>query len=320
MTLRQKGTAVIITLMLTAGMFSGCSQANSTSNANSGQGIKVEATIYEKLNQTILGKQVETNKLIKTLYECSIVNKDKNSNVEVKITIKESYVKEEKDKKVTAEYDSINGLNVTDPLVAPTITVYSAATGESFNAVLDEKGNVKEIKDSAELEQRIMDKLKINDEKIKTKIQSVIKSEFGEGALKDKLQNLIIKQVADKKFSVGDNWTNKGKMDIGTDAIFNLNYKVSKNSDNICYIDISGDTSTDVKSDILEDDDVKFIYSGSCEESGDLEIDKESGILSKSNILSKFSGKMEIKDGPKELKGKKIPTTIEVQVYINVKE
>lgn len=320
MTLRNKGAAGLITLMLTTGMFSGCSQASSTSNTDNGQGTKVEETIYEKVNQTIKGKQVETNRLLKNLYEITIVNKDKKDSIEVKVTIKESYVKEEQDKKVTAEYDSINGLNVTDPLASPIITVYAAATGESFNAVLDDKGNVEEVNGVIKLQQKMMDKLKINDENVKSKLQPTIKSEFGEKALKDKLQNIIIKQIADKKFSAGDNWTNKEKINIGTETTINTNYKVAKNSDNTCYVNMEGKTSSDIKSDIIENDGIEFSYSGSCGESGSLEIDKQSGVLSKANIVSKFSGNMEIKDGPKDLKGKKIPTDIEIQVYIGVKK
>ena len=320
MTLNRKGTAALISFMLTAGMFSGCSQVSSTSNKNGGQGIRVETTMYEKVNQTIQGKQVEANKLIKNLYECIVVSQEKKDNIEIKVTVKEAYVKEEKEKKIIAEYDSINGLNVTDPLVSPTITVYSAAVGESFNAILDEKGNVKEIKESEKLEKRIIDKLKINDEKIKDKLVPVIKSEFGEGALKDKLQNIIIKQITDKKFSAGDSWISKEKVDFDTEAAVNTNYKVSKNSDNICYIDMDGKTSTEIKSDILQADNLKYIYYGSYDKNGNLEINKSNGFLSKSNVLSKFNGTMEVKDGPKDLKGKRIPTTIEIQVYINIKD
>ena len=185
--------------------------------------------------------------------------------------------------------------------------------------MLDEKGNVKEIKDIKKLEGKMLQKLKISDEKIKSKLHPVIVTEFGEEALKDKLQNMVIKQIANKKFSAGENWTSKEKSNVDLKTTINNNYKVSKTSDKICYVDVEGKTAADAKTDVIEADGIKFLYSGVWEESGKLEIEKENGMLSKSSILSKFSGNMDVKDGAKDLVGKKIPTSVENQAYIQVK-
>ena len=320
MTFIKKGAIAITSTMIMAAMFLGCSEAYSTSSLNKGSGIKVETSVYDKINQTILGKESEINKLIKTEYELSILDKDKDGDLQVKVTIKNAYVKEEEDKKVKTEYHSISGLNITDPLASTTATVYSAAVGESFKVSLDKTGSVKMVEGSNELLQKIMDKLKISDTKIKNQIEAAAKEQFDEEALKGKVGDIIIKQIADKNVSSGDSWITEEPNPDDKSSTIKFTYKVSNTDGDICNVSISGKSDKDIKFEDSLDNGSKLTYTGACEGTGDLVVDRKSGITSKANMLLKFKGNMEFKSGPKELKGKKGTITMERQVYVKIKK
>jgi len=316
----KKGAIAITSTVLMAAMFLGCSEASSTSNLNKGSGIKVETSVYDKINQTILGKESEINTLIKTEYELSILDKDKNGDIQVKVTIKNAYVREEEDKKVISEYHSISGPNIAEPLTSTTATVYSAAVGESFKVSIGKAGTVKTVEGSNELLQKIMDKLKISDAKIKKEIEDAAKEQFDEEGLKEKLEDVIIKQIADKNFSSGDSWIKEEPNPGDKSNTIKFTYKVSNADGDNCNVSISGKSDKDIKFEDSLDNGSTLACAGTCEGTGDLVVDKKSGITSKANKLVKFKGSMEIKGGPKELKGKKGTITIERQVYVKVKK
>lgn len=304
----MKFKKIVAALSVMAMLFTlaGCKNATNLSlNVKKGDKYNIHEVVDQQATMTINNQDTKTNQVMDMNFAMDVQDVDKDKNV----TMNYKY------DSIKVSTESVGGKIEYDSKKpdskSPLGSIYGAIIGKSFTVKLSNKGQVLEVKGVDELLNSVVDKFPGNAEQKKT-LKATLADSFGDEAIKS-----MISQTMDyypqNEIKTNDTWESKYNVKVMFPMTVNNKLKLLGEKDGLLNVDVQSTVAADTK-----DKPADFMgfkanvkLNGDCK--GTVDINKETGIMTKGNLTQTMSGDIEL------LANKTIPQNIKMPMKMTAK-
>ncbi len=190
----------------------------------------------------------------------------------------------------TIEY---NSAKKTEDLQIETLG-FTALAGKTFKISLSPVGEVKIIKGVYDIINDTMEQINIQEESLKENIKNNLISQYGNEALKEMLEN-ILRFRPDVLVAVEESWNKKTIILRGTSMEIDSRFTLKENTTEVATIAVASTIKSIDKKEFKQNNE-SMNYSFSGEQTGEIQIDKNTGWIILSTINRNYTGYLIVKN------------------------
>lgn len=183
-----------------------------------------------------------------------------------------------------------NSTKKTEDLQIETLG-FTALAGKTFEISLSPVGEVKIIKGVYDIINETMEQINIQEESLKENIKNNLISQYGNEALKEMLENLL-KFRPDIQLAVGESWDKKTIQLRGTPMEIDSRFTLKENTAEIATIAVASTIKS--KEGTQNNENMNYSFSG--KQTGEIQIDKDTGWIILSTINQNYTGYLIVKN------------------------
>jgi len=171
---------------------------------------------------------------------------------------------------------------------------FNALAEKTFEISLSPVGEVKIIKGVYDIINDTIEQINIQEETLKENIKSNLMNQYGNEALKEMLEN-ILRFRPDISVAVKDSWNKKSMTLRGTPMNIDSNFTLKENTKDIATITVASTIkSIDKKESGQNNENMNYSFSG--EQTGEIQINKDTGWIILSTINRNYKGYLIVKN------------------------
>jgi hypothetical protein len=281
-------------------------------NLSQGDIIRIRMTSDQKLSQDLgEGQMQEIDQTIGYGYTYTVTEVDPDGNYWVDVTYDWILIEQDAPQ-ATFKYDSADPPDVTPPEAMS----YHAMVGKGFSLLMSPQGQTLEVTGLEELYAAILDDMEIEDQELRLQMEEMLNTQFGEEALKDQCNNIIIDYPEDA-LKVGDTWQGSMEATSPFPMIVQTTYVLTAIEGDTATLDVSSTISPHPEAEPLDLVFATVIYNMSGEQHGTAEYDLKTGWTRYSEITQSMVGEMILTMEGEEYT---IPMTMEATTIVEMIE
>lgn len=284
----KRTISLICSAVLIMAAFSGCGADTSmlALNLKKGDIYKAELTYNQTITETFMGKKIQVGQDAVYNYEYNIQDVDGFGVYTIKVTYKNMKVKTTSNG-ITNEYDSAK-IKSSDP----SSRCIGALTGQSFIMKIDRYGNVKSIEGVDKIIDKVINGCNL-DEKTKASVKQLFDQVLNKDVLKQQFEEAMEVYPA-KKIKKGDMWTDSITISKGIPMKISTKMILKDVKDGVATVYEHSTIKADDNKEGLVVNGIKFKYSLTGDQCGNINIKTDNGLILDSKIEQDFEGKMTV--------------------------
>jgi hypothetical protein len=311
---RWLGCLSLLVLVVVAGSVSAADQPIELKlSPAKGQVQKLQATLTQKVTQTISGTEQALSQTIALGYTFATQDVAADGTATVKVTYDTVSFKQTS-QVGNIEYDSANP--PPPGQIHPMARGFAALAGQSFTMKVTPTGKITEIQGLDQMVDAILKKLDIAEGPAKPIAEKAIRHDFGEEALKDNMEGLLA-IYPDKPVSLGDSWTKKLSVSKGFPMLMENNFTLKEATPSAATLAVKSKLSTNPDAPPIDMRNQKITYTLTGEQTGTMVVDRGSGWVKSADMTQKVTGEMVTDAGAGRIA--KTPMTVETRVVLEGK-
>lgn len=276
-------------------------------NLKKGDKFYVLMDTEQDITQSMMGQEIEMDQAIKMGYDYDVVDILDNGDYKIQVTYRKIVYKQE------SQYASVNyDSDDENAELTPQTQGFAALKDQSFNFTCDNKGNVKDVGGVDELMSDMVESMgeSLSDEQ-KAMVKETLKGQFGDQAMKSNLANTM-NIYPDKKVGEGDEWSKDIKMNMSMPMTLSNTWKLNSIKDGKAFVTINTIIKALSEAEPMKVQGMEMKYDLEGTQTGEMEIDIETGLAEKSVINQDIKGDM-------IMSGEQLPEPMAVPINIKSK-
>ncbi len=246
-------------------------------------------TTDQDISQTIQGQKHEMQQSMGFKYELLVQDIDKEKNYIIKNTYTHaSFFQNGPMGKI--EYDSSKPSKKVHPMAKG----FAGLINQSFIIKMSEKGKVVDVTGVDKMMDKILKEMEFPTEAARKMTEKTMKKQFSDEALKNQMENLFL-QYPEKPVGPGDKWTNSISLTGGFPMNIESAYTLKNFQGDTAFIDIRSTISPNRSAEGLKMGNMTMKYNIQGVQTGTMEVNRNTGLTTSSNLEQKLAGKIEIK-------------------------
>jgi len=267
----------------------GCSKSNMLSfNVKKGDKYKITTITNQKITMKVMEQDMKMDQqmTMEYLYDITDVDKEGIATVRVKydyIVMKSSVAG------INIEIDTRKESSKSNIESKP----YFALIGQGFAFKVDKHGVIKSIEGVDAMLDKVMEGLNTLEPAQKEAFVTMIKQNFGEEALKQALSQLT-DIYPKKEVNVGETWKTEQKLTYGIPMVISTDWTLKEIQDGFASVDVKSHINANADGKPIDMMGLKVIYKITGDQTGNLKLNKENGLIQKGEYTQKLAGTTEM--------------------------
>jgi hypothetical protein len=257
-----------------------------------GDSYECVMVLTRDMTQNIDGDEQKLNQELSISWNYEISGVTDDGIIDLKMTYKRIRIKQDFGFS-QSEYDSDN----PPSYIEPSMKGYVTLIGSVLEVSLNDKGDVVRLSGAEDLIDRMVAEIDLPDSPMKDQMISGIRSQFGEVALRESLQQITSFYPA-THVSAGDQWSSEKSLYTGFPMRILSRYTLISRDDGLAEIKVESEIAAGDDSSGIEMGPVNIFYDIAGTQNGIIEVDETSGLPVKSEMEMGFEGTVNVSGLP----------------------
>lgn len=244
--------------------------------------------------QTIDGHDQTLKQELLMSWRYDVIGSNENGDIDINLTYTRIKVKQDFGFQ-SSEYDS----DSPPDYIEPSMRGYGAVVGSELGVSMGKKGRITELRGVDTMLDNMIEDLDLPDSPAKNQLISSMRSQFGENALRQALEQ-ITGFYPESPVNTGDKWTLEKLVSTGLPMKVVDNYELRSRKNGVADIDVSSVITSSPDSAGVQMGPVSIFYDIIGSHSGFIEVDESTGLPKRYEIDMSLSGTVRASGIPDE--------------------
>lgn len=263
-------------------------------NLEAGSGYLCVMEMSRDITQTVGGHDQTLKHEVLMSWRYDVLGSNDDGDIDIKLTYTRIKVKQDFGFQ-SSEYDS----DSPPDYIEPSMKGYEAVVGSNLDIRIGRKGDVKDLRGVDSMLDKIIEDLDLPDSPAREEMISAIRSQFGEDALRQALEQ-ITGFYPESPVRTGDEWSSEKLATTGFPMKVVDNYTLRYRENGVATIDLSSVISSSPDSEGVRMGPASIFYDIAGSQNGSIEVDESTGLPIRSDINMSLSGTVKASGIPDE--------------------
>lgn len=271
----------------------------------------LHSVVDQQISQTVEDQKLDVAQTIGINYVFDVLHVDADGTATTKVTYKAVQFRSQGAQGVI-NYDSADAPTEV-PLPA---RGFAAIVGESLTAQISTQGQILDMQGADALLGRALARLDLPNGPIRTGVEDALHKQFNAQAIKTALENMLA-IFPGKPVAIGDSWSKKITLAKGFPMIINTTWTLKSRKNGLAFIEAHATIDPNPQGEPLQLGQAKLLYAVSGTQQGTLEVEEDSGWLSRAQLTQKAGGQIHLQGNPLNPPEDSWPVTIKSTIRID---
>jgi len=279
-----------------------------------GKTYRIKMAIQQEITQTIQGNKMDIAQTMGMEYTFDVSEVKDDGTMTVKVTYRTVQMKMD-GPTGKVDYDS------SDPPdeIPKAARGLAALVGQSFTLDLTPQGRVTRVEGIDAVLANMIQKLDLPDGAMKTMMESQLKKQFGDKAMRETMEQLMAMYPA-KPVGIGDSWTMNVELSKSFPLKMENTYVLKDRKAGVAILDVKSVLTSDPKAPPMKMGPISISYDLKGTQQGQAEMDEATGWTLSSTLTQEFSGKMTMEGAPGMTEPLSWPVTAKSEITLSAPE
>jgi hypothetical protein len=273
-------------------------------NLKQGETYRTRIVTEQVVSQAGRGQSESVSQKITQDMACELLETDSQGKLHVKVTF-ERMAEEMARGAMKQTYDSAdpNSSNL------PTAMKYSPFVGHALTLVVSDRGELAEVTGVDSLIDRILGVMDIQVDSLRDQMRTLLQGDYSR-QLSGELCDKLFGALPSASVKVGDSWNRATEGKIVIPLTWQHALKLTALDKGVATLTDSASTSIDTQDNPEDMGMVTISRVATGSQSGTLEVDAATGMITGGTVTGALKGEQHIVDGPEQIKGQTIPLDV----------
>jgi hypothetical protein len=263
-------------------------------NLDSGSSYLCVMEMNQDVTQTAGGHEQMFKQELLMSWRYDVIGRNDSGDIDIKLTYTRIKVKQDFGFQ-SSEYDS----DSPPEYIEPSMKGYGSVVGSKLDIRIGRKGDIKDLRGVDSMLDKMIEDLDLPDSPAKEEMIAAIRSQFGEDALRQSLEQ-ITGFYPELPVRPGDQWSSEKLVTTGFPMEVVDDYTLRSRENGVATIDLSSVISSSPDSEGVRMGPVSIFYDIAGSQNGSIEVDESTGLPIRSKIDMNLSGTVKASGVPDE--------------------
>ena len=273
-----------------------------------GKSYKLRMTAAQKITQTLGGMKQEMPQTVGFALRHDVKQVRDDGTAVIQVTY-DSFQYKVEGPMGKVDYDSSKP---AAEALHPMAKGFAALVGASFWIDLTPQGRATRVEGADQLATRVVEKVDLPVESLRTTLEQQMKDQFGDQALKETMEQMM-GIYPDQPVGVGDSWSKKMVVTKGTPMVMNNTWTLKSRKDGVAFIDVQSTLEPNPDAGAMEMGAAKLRHRLAGTQQGSIEMDEATGWVLRSTVKQQLSGDLTVEGGPQTAT---IPMSVDSEIHV----
>jgi hypothetical protein len=251
-----------------------------------GSAVRLKVSLDQTITQTSNGVPATVSQTVTLVYGMAATDVAADGTTTVKVSY-DAIAFKQRSNLGNVDYDS----STPAPVIPAAAKGLAAVVGQAVTIKVTPTGHVTDVQGVDELIDAILKRLEIPDGPTKPILESSLRKEFGQDAIRDNMETMLL-IYPDKPVAVGDTWSRRLAIAKGFSIVIENAFTLKESNADVATVAVKSKLSSNADAPPIDMGNRKLTYELSGEQSGVLKINRSDGMIRAAEMKQKITGKM----------------------------